>query len=72
MQKYVSDSTVKCYKNELVTLMFWLFDRDPEKYFHDWIVDNAIKLVLSNVTSLKLGMPDASPKLVAKRRAKNE
>ena len=43
MQKYVSDATVKCYKNELVTLMFWLFDRDPEKYFHDWIVDSAIK-----------------------------
>ena len=23
--------------------MFWLFDKDPKKYFHDWILDNAIK-----------------------------
>ena len=43
MRKYVSNSTMTCYKNELVTLMFYLFDKDPEKYFHDWIRDNAIR-----------------------------
>ena len=43
MKKYVADTTVKRYRNELVKLMFWLFDKDPEKYFHDWILDNAIK-----------------------------
>ena len=36
MKKYVADTTVKRYRNELVKLMFWLFDKDPEKYFHDW------------------------------------
>jgi hypothetical protein len=43
MRKYVSDSTMTCYKNELVTLMFYLFDKDPEKYFHDWIRDSVIR-----------------------------
>ena len=43
MRKYVADTSVTVYKNELVKLMFWLFDKDYEKYFHDWVVDNAIK-----------------------------
>ena len=33
MKKYVADATVKCYRNELVKLMFWLFDEILEKNF---------------------------------------
>ena len=44
MQKYVADMTVACYKNELFKLMLWLINKDPQKYFHDWVVGNAIKV----------------------------
>jgi len=35
MRNYVSTATTTAYSSELVKLMLWLFDRDPEKHFHD-------------------------------------
>ena len=42
MRNYVSKNTIISYTNELLKLMLFLFDIDPEKYFHDWIVETAI------------------------------
>ena len=42
MRNFVSTATTTDYSNELVKLMIWLFDNDPEKHFHDWIVQKAI------------------------------
>ena len=42
MQKYVADASVTTYQNKIVQLMLWLFDENPKKYFHDWIVGAAM------------------------------
>ena len=42
MKNFVSTATTTAYSSELVKLMIWLFDSDPEKHFHDWIVQKAI------------------------------
>ena len=43
MNMFVADKTVESYINELVKLFFWLFNKDTEKYFHDWIVEELYK-----------------------------
>ena len=40
---YISDTTVINYTNELIKLIFYQFDIGPEKHFHDWIQQDAIK-----------------------------
>jgi len=41
MRNYVSTATTTAYSSELVKLMLWLFDNDPEKHFLEWIVQKA-------------------------------
>ena len=42
MRNFVATSTTTGYSNEVVKLMLWLFDNDPQNHFHDWIVQQAI------------------------------
>ena len=43
MNNFVTKTSKRCYTNENVLLLIWLFDEDAEMYLHDWVVDQAYK-----------------------------
>ena len=43
MNNFVTKTSKKCYTNENVLLMLWLFDMNAEEYLHDWVVEKAWK-----------------------------
>ena len=43
MNQHVAGNTKKQYTGHNVNFLFWLFDKDPERYLHNSILDNAYK-----------------------------
>ena len=43
MNNFLTKTSKKCYTNENVLLMLWLFDMNAEEYLHDWVVEKAWK-----------------------------